>query len=45
MMPESYGSWELSGSFHFISLGAYLESLNDDDNVQAIGAFGVSIGY
>ena len=45
MMPESYGSWELSGSFHFISLGAYLESLNDDDNVQALGAFGVSIGY
>ena len=45
MVPVSYGSWELSGGLHLLSLGTYLESLNNGDSVQAIGSFGVSIGY
>ena len=45
MVPVSYGSWELSGGLHLLSLGTYLESLNAGDSVQAIGSFGVSIGY
>ena len=44
-VPEDFGSWELTGGFHLLSLGGYLESLNDGDQVQAIGSFGVSIGY
>ena len=44
-MPEDYGSWELTGGFHIMSLGSYLESINDGDSVQAVGSIGFSIGY
>ena len=44
-MPAAYGSWEVTGALHLLSLGGYLEALNDGDQVQIIGSFGVSIGY
>ena len=43
--PEGYGDWELSGGFHLLSFGSYLEYLNDSDGVQAVGVFGVNIGF
>ena len=44
-MPEDYGSWEVTGSFHLMMLGGYLEALNESDGVQVIGTVGLSIGY
>ena len=44
-IPEAYGSWEVSGAFHLLALGEFLEFTNDNDGVQAIGSFGFSIGY
>ena len=45
VMPEGYGDWELSGGFHLLSLGNYLEFLNDADGVQAMGIFGVNLSF
>ena len=45
IMGDSYGTWELAGSFQLLSLGSYLEFLNDDNSTEFIAAFGVSIGY
>ena len=45
MMPEAYGSWELTGGIHLMKLGSYLESINDGDGVQAVGSVGFSVGY
>ena len=42
---ERYGSWEISGGVHLLFLGDSLEALNAGDQFQAIGSFGVSIGY
>ena len=44
-VSESYGSWEVSGGIHLLFLGDTLEALNAGDQFQAIGSFGVSIGY
>jgi hypothetical protein len=44
-VSESYGSWEVSGGIHLLFLGNSLEALNAGDQFQAIGSFGVSIGY
>ena len=44
-VPEAYGAWEVSGGIHLLSLGDALASFNGDDELQAIGTFGVSIGY
>ena len=44
-MPENYGNWELSGGFHLMALGSYLETLNESDGVQVLGMFGIGIGY
>ena len=44
-MPEAYGSWELTGGIYLMSLGSYLESINDGDSVQAVGSIGFGIGY
>ena len=44
-VSENYGSWELTGSLQFMTLGSYLQFLNEDDGGQVIGAFGFSIGY
>ncbi len=44
-VDESYGSWEISGGVHLLFLGDSLEALNAGDQFQAIGSFGVSIGY
>jgi hypothetical protein len=44
-MPKEYGSWELTGGSYLVSLGSYLESINDGDSVQAVGSIGFSIGY
>ena len=44
-VPAAYGDWEVSGGVHLLSLGSYLEFLNDNDQVQVIGSFGFSIGY
>ena len=44
-VSESYGSWEVSGGVHLLFLGDSLEALNAGDQFQAIGSFGVSIGY
>jgi len=44
-VPESFGSWELTGGAHMLLLGRYLESLNGGNQFQAIGSLGLSIGY
>ncbi len=44
-VSESYGSWEVSGGVHLLFLGDSLQALNAGDQFQAIGSFGVSIGY
>ena len=44
-VSESYGSWEVSGGVHLLFLGDTLEAANAGDQFQAIGSFGVSIGY
>ena len=44
-VSESYGSWEVSGGVHLLFLGDSLEALNAGDQFQAIGSFGLSIGY
>ena len=43
--PEGSGDWELSGGVQLLSLGSYLEYLNESDGVQAIGTFGVNISF
>ena len=44
-VSENYGAWSLMGSLQFMTLGDYLEVLNDGDGGQVIGAFGFNIGY
>jgi len=44
-VSDNYGSWELTGGFHVMALGSYLESLNESDGVQVLVSFGFSIGY
>ena len=44
-LPESVGSWELTGGVHLLALGNYLEAINDGDQFQVVGSFGFSIGY
>ena len=44
-IPESYGTWEMSGGIHLLSLGDTLKSLNRGDGFQAVGIFGFSMGY
>jgi len=44
-MPENYGLWEFTGGLHFMALGSYLETLNDNNGVQSLGTFGINIGY
>ena len=44
-VPESHGAWEVSGGIHLLSLGGALTSFNGDDDLQAVGTFGFSIGY
>lgn len=45
IMPAGYGDWELSGGLHILSLGEYLEEVNEDDAAQVIVSFGVSMGF
>lgn len=44
-VPESLGSWELTGGVHLLALGNYLEAINDGDQFQVVGSFGFSIWY
>ena len=44
-VPEAYGAWEVSGGVHLLSLGDALTSFNGDDEFQAVGTFGISIGH
>lgn len=44
-VSENYGAWALTGSLQFMTLGNYLEVLNDGDGGQVLGVFGFSIGY
>ena len=44
-VAESFGAWELAGGVQLLSLGGYLEALNEGDQVQVIGSLGISIGY
>ncbi len=44
-VPESVGSWVLTGGVHLLALGNYLEAINDGDQFQVVGSFGFSIGY
>lgn len=44
-ISEAYGSWEVSGGLHLLSLGDGLAALNQGDELQAVGIFGVSITY
>ncbi len=44
-VDEAYGSWEVSGGVHLLFFGDSLEAANLGDQFQAIGSFGISIGY
>ena len=44
-VSESYGAWEVSGGIHLMSLGDALTTFNNDDGFQAVGIFGLNIGY
>ena len=44
-MPESAGTWTISGGVHLLALGDYLKVLNDGDALQAVGSVGVNIAY
>ena len=44
-MPESVGTWTISGGVHLLALGDYLKTLNDGDALQAVGSVGVHIEY
>ena len=44
-VSESYGAWEVSGGIHLMSLGDALATFNNDDGFQAVGIFGLNIGY
>ena len=44
-VAESFGAWELAAGVQLLSLGSYLEALNDGDGTQVIGSLGISIGY
>ena len=44
-IPESYGAWEVSGGVHLMRLGDALTVFNDGDEFQAVGIFGLNIGY
>ena len=45
IFPPGYGDWELSGGFHLLSLGEYLEFLNDGDSTQPVATFGVNLAF
>ncbi len=45
VFPAGYGDWELSGGFHLLSLGEYLEALNDGDSAQPVATFGVNVAF
>jgi hypothetical protein len=44
-MPDSVGTWTISGGVHLLALGDYLKALNDGDALQAVGSVGVHIAY
>ena len=45
-IPAEYGSWEISGGVNILFFGDALKSINgSDDDVVAIGVFGISLGY
>ena len=44
-ISENYGAWSLMGSLQFMTLGDYLEQLNEGDGGQVIGVFGFNIAY
>ena len=44
-MPDSVGTWTISGGVHLLALGDYLKALNDGDALQAVGSVGINIAY
>ena len=44
-MPDSVGTWTVSGGVHLLALGNYLKILNDGDKLQAVGSVGINIAY
>ena len=44
-IPAEYGDWEVSGGGQVLLFGRYLKFLNDGDGLQAVGTFGVSVGF
>ena len=44
-MPDSAGTWTISGGVHLLALGDYLKFLNDGDNLQAVGSVGINVSY
>jgi len=44
-VPESFGSWELSGGIRLYALGDTLEIINEGDQFQAVASIGIRIGY
>mgnify|MGYP001216487638 CR=1 FL=1 len=43
--PRSFGEWELTGGVHLLALGGYLETINNGDQLQAVGSIGFHIRY
>ena len=44
-VPDSAGTWTVTGGVHLLALGEYLKVLNDGDSLQAVGSVGFNISY
>ena len=44
-VPESYGTWGVSGGIHLLSLKDTLTAFNGGDEFQAVVTFGFSVAY
>ena len=45
-IPAAFGSWDISAGVNFLFFGDGLKNINgSDDDVVAIGVFGISLGY
>lgn len=44
-IPAAYGSWEVSAGLHLLLLGDNLKTVNNGDDFEAIGIFGIGMTY
>jgi len=44
-VPAQFGSWEAAAGVHFLFLGDNTEAMNNGDDFEIIGTFGISMSY